>query len=125
MRGAVRYSAQSEYGYAICPQFIFTKLHADPENLQLTEGLLRLADLMKLPVEGPADFRDLPHEPVSHPQLRHLDSGDPAGIFQDIRRGDLLVHMPYHSFDMSTGRHLPASGTAPRRALSRRATGVH
>jgi len=94
--------------------WLATQLHAELEDLQPTEGLLGLADLMKLPIEGHADLRDPPHEPVSHPRLRHLDPGDPAAIFEEIRRGDLLVHMPYHSFDTSILRFIQSAAVDPQ-----------
>lgn len=53
---------------------------------------------MELPVTGHAEQRDPPHEPVTHPRLRNLDRTDPSAIFDEIRRGDILVHLPYHSF---------------------------
>ena len=53
---------------------------------------------MELPVTGHAEQRDPPHEPVTHPRLRNLVRTDPSAIFDEIRRGDILVHLPYHSF---------------------------
>ncbi|NJN35906.1 MAG: hypothetical protein HC794_01235 [Nitrospiraceae bacterium] len=33
-----------------------------------------------------------PHEPVTHPRLRDLDPGDPACIFDVVRKDDILLH---------------------------------
>jgi polyphosphate kinase len=84
--------------------------HAD---VIATAGLLSLADLNDLPVTGHADQRDPPHEPVTHPRLRDLDRTDPAAIFDEIRRGDILVHLPYHSFDTSILRFLQSAAADP------------
>ncbi len=78
-----------------------------------TAGLLSLADLNDLPVTGHADQRDPPHEPATHPRLRDLDRTDPSAIFDEIRRGDILVHLPYHSFDTSILRFLQSAAVDP------------
>ena len=68
---------------------------------------------MDLPVEGHAELRDAPYEPVTHPRLRALDHTDPAAVFDEIRRGDILVHLPYHSFDTSILRFLQSATVDP------------
>ena len=95
-------------------RWLADQLQADPEDIQPTEGLLGLADLMKLPVEGHSALRDPPHEPVTHPRLRTLESGEAADIFAEIRRGDLLVHLPYHSFETSILRFLESAAVDPQ-----------
>ena len=84
--------------------------HAD---VITTPGLLSLADLNDLPVTGHAELRDAPHEPVTHPRLRDLGRTDPFAIFDEIRRGDILVHLPYHSFDTSILRFLQSAAADP------------
>ncbi len=82
-------------------RWLATQLGTDPGDIIATPGLLSLGDLMSLPVEGHAEQRDPPHEPVTHPRLRNLVRGDPSAVFDEIRRGDILIHLPYHSFDTS------------------------
>ena len=93
--------------------WLATQLDADPADVIATPGLLSLGDLMELPVEGHAEQRDPPHEPVTHPRLRNLDPADPSAIFGEIRRGDILVHLPYHSFDTSILRFLQSAAADP------------
>ena len=90
-----------------------SQLDADPADFIAVPGLLSLHDLMELPVEGHAEQRDPPHEPVTHPRLRHLDRADPSALFDEIRRGDILVHLPYHSFDTSILRFLQSAAADP------------
>jgi polyphosphate kinase len=90
-------------------RWIAQQLKADPADILSTEGLLGLADLMSFQVEGYPELRDPPHEPVTHPRLRLMDPGDPAEIFAEIRRGDILLHHPYHSFDSSILRFLQSA----------------
>lgn len=94
--------------------WIAEQLQADPEDIEPTEGLLAPSDLMKLPVEGHAELRETPHEPVTHPRLRALEAADSAAIFDEIRDGDLLVHVPYQSFDTSVLRFLESAAVDPR-----------
>jgi len=93
--------------------WLATQLDADPADVIATPGLLSLGDLMGLPVEGHAEQRDPPHEPVTHPRLRNLDRTDPSAVFDEIRRGDILVHLPYHSFDTSILRFLQSAAVDP------------
>jgi len=93
--------------------WLATQLGTDPADVIATPGLLSLADLTELPVEGHAELRDPPHEPVTHPRLRNLDHTDPSAIFGEIRRGDILVHLPYHSFDTSILRFLQSAAVDP------------
>ena len=93
--------------------WLAAQLGADPADVIATPGLLSLADLNDLPVTGHAEQRDPPHEPVTHPRLRDLDRTDPSAIFGEIGRGDILVHLPYHSFDTSILRFLQSAAADP------------
>ncbi|NNL74795.1 MAG: polyphosphate kinase 1 [Desulfobacterales bacterium] len=94
--------------------WIAEQLNADPDDILTTEGLLGLADLMSFQVEGYTELRDPPHEPATHSRLRLMDPGDPEEIFAEIRRGDILLHHPYHSFDSSILNFLQCAAVDPR-----------
>ena len=93
--------------------WLAAQLGAGHADVIATPGLLSLADLNDLPVDGHTEQRDSPHEPVTHPRLRDLDRTDPSAIFDEIRRGDILVHLPYHSFDTSILRFLQSAAADP------------
>jgi len=93
--------------------WLAAQLGVGQADIIATPGLLSLADLNDLPVIGHAGQRDPAHEPVTHPRLRDLDRTDPSAIFGEIRRGDILVHLPYHSFDTSILRFLQSAATDP------------
>jgi polyphosphate kinase len=95
-------------------RWICKQLKADPNELEPIKGLMSLADLMKLQVEGSPVLRDPPHHPVVHPRLRHLDPSDLADIFAEIRKGDVLLHHPYHSFDSSILHFLQSAAIDPQ-----------
>jgi polyphosphate kinase len=110
--GVVRLEVSAEMPEDL-QHWLADQLGASPEDILVTPGLLSLGDLMRLPAEGRPELRDAPHEPVIHPRLRQLDPGQPAAIFDEIRRGDILVHLPYHSFDSSILRFLQSAATDP------------
>jgi polyphosphate kinase len=93
--------------------WLATQLGVDPTDVIAPEGLLSLGDLMELPVDGHAEQHDPPYEPVTHPRLRNLDPADPSAVFDEIRRGDILVHLPYHSFDTSILRFIRSAAVDP------------
>jgi polyphosphate kinase len=93
--------------------WIAEQLNAGPQDIMLTEGLLGLADLMGFQAEGYPELRDPLHEPVIHPRLQLIDYDDPAEIFAEIRRGDILLHHPYHSFDSSILHFLQSAAVDP------------
>ncbi len=93
--------------------WLANQVGTDPADIIATPGLLSLGDLMELPMDGHAEQRDPPHEPVTHPRLRNLDHTDPAAVFDEIRRGDILVHLPYHSFDTSILLFLKSAAADP------------
>jgi len=93
--------------------WLATQLGADPADVIATPGLLSLGDLTGLPVYGHAGQRYPPHQPVTHPRLRNLDRADPSAVFEEIRRGDILVHLPYHSFDTSILQFIRSAAADP------------
>jgi polyphosphate kinase len=93
--------------------WLATQLGVDAADVIATPGLLSLGDLMGLPVEGHAEQRDPPYEPVTPPRLRNLDRTNPSAMFDEIRRGDILVHLPYDSFDTSVLRFIQSAAVDP------------
>ena len=93
--------------------WLAAQLGAGPDDILVTQGLLSLGDLMRFPAEGFPDQRDPPHEPVTHPRLCQLDCADTGAIFREIRRGDILLHFPYHSFDTSILHFLRSAAADP------------
>ena len=74
-------------------------LDARDDEMYEIEGLLDLADLMQLTRLDRPDLKDEPWVPLTQPRLGRAK--DPARFFDEIRRGDMLVHQPYESFRTS------------------------
>jgi polyphosphate kinase len=53
------------------------------------------------------------HRPVQHPRLARLDHEHPGAMFDEIARGDFLVHHPYQDFSGSVVRFLQAATLDP------------
>ncbi len=94
-------------------KWIAGQLGIDNEDVHPIGSIARLSDLLSLRVPGHDDLRVDAHEPVTHPRFTHLDPNDPAAVFDEIRRGDILVHHPYHSFDTSVLRFLESAARDP------------
>lgn len=58
-----------------------------------------------------ADLQDRPWEPRVPARL--MGGGDEGGMFAEIRRGDILVHHPYDSFEASVGRFVQEAADDP------------
>ena len=80
------------------------QLDLDEPDVFPIRGLIDLGDLWQLHgLRGYDDLRDPPWSPVSPPALRRRE-GEPVDIFAAMRRGDIIVHHPYLSFNASVER---------------------
>ena len=73
-----------------------TGLEVTEDQIYLVPGLLDLADLLELVVLERPDLREEPWFPVVPTRFTSRES-----LFDEIRRGDVLVHHPYDSFAAS------------------------
>ena len=60
------------------------------------DGRLDLADLMEIAALDRPELRDEPWLPTTQPRLA-LEPGE-GDLFGEIKRADVLVHLPYDSF---------------------------
>ena len=88
------------------------QLGIGPDDVYPTRAPLGVSDLQRLDGPDRDDLRDPPHEPVDHPRLAGLPDS-PSAIFDEIARGDILLHHPYQSFDGSVLRFLNSAAADP------------
>ena len=87
-------------------------LHTDVYN---HEGPLGVADLLPLTDVNLPHLKNQPWTPQTHPAFSGVGSQTrPADIFSIIRKGDVLVHHPYHSFATSTQAFIEAAARDPQ-----------
>jgi polyphosphate kinase len=99
---------------AFLREWLAGQLAVTEEDVYQTRTLLGLADLLQLKIADRADLRVAPHEPADHPRFKGLKPSDPAAIFGAIRKGDVLLHHPYHSFDTSVLRFIQSAAVDPQ-----------
>ncbi len=94
--------------------WLIRHLEVAPDDTFTVDGLLGLNELVDLQRDGYPELRDLPHKPVAHLRLRKLDRADTGAIFGEIKRGDILLHHPYHSYETSVLRFLNSAVHDPK-----------
>jgi polyphosphate kinase len=86
-------------------------LGVQDDQIYPVDGLLDLADLMQLSQLDRPDLKYEPWRPVTQPRLALHEEGD--DLFEEIRRGDILVHLPYESFTTSVEAFIWAAARDP------------
>ncbi len=76
----------------IC-QLLATNLKVGPEDIYTVRGPLGLSDLMQLTQLDRPDLKDPPYMPRLPAMLKNAPN-----IFEAIKKQDILLHHPYHSF---------------------------
>jgi len=93
-------------------RWLSRQLGITPKDVYPTKAPLGIRDLQHFGDRGRSDLVYPPHRPADHPRLGTL-SEHPAAIFEEIRRGDILLQHPYQSFDTSVLRFLISAATDP------------
>jgi polyphosphate kinase len=92
-------------------EYLIEKVRVDPAAVYVTEAPLALNGLWGIYALDRPELKDEPWTPVSHPVLAHRDEAE--SIFDVIRRGDLLIHLPYDSFTTSVQAFLAEAAIDP------------
>lgn len=81
-------------------QWLLNQVHAGEHDLYVIDGPLGLEDLMELTKINRPDLHDPPFVPAnSFPWTSDDGSFVPADVFDVIRENDVLIHLPYQSFN--------------------------
>jgi polyphosphate kinase len=94
-------------------EWLTRQLGISDEDVYITESIMGASALLKLEASGRPELSFPHHEPITHPRLRRIDDRDPAAIFGEIARGDILLHHPYVCFDTSVLRMIEAAAKDP------------
>jgi len=110
--GAVRLQVDSAMPRKVV-KWLAKQIGVGADDIYPTEMFLGLSDLQTFDGQGREDLRFEPHTPVPPRRLLQLSSADAGAIFEEISRGDILLHHPYHSFDSSVLRFLESAAVDP------------
>jgi polyphosphate kinase len=80
-------------------ELLVRELDLDLDDVYERSALLGLSDLWQIYDINRPDAKDPPWTPITEPRL--VDDGRDESIFDELRKGDLLVHHPYSSFTSS------------------------
>jgi polyphosphate kinase len=109
--GVVRLQVES----AMPPEmtrWIAGQLGVDDRDVYPTRTLLGLSDLLALESGGRTDLELPARDPKTHPRLGGLPT-TAQSILDEIKRGDIRCHHPYHSFNTSVLRFLESAAMDP------------
>jgi polyphosphate kinase len=87
-------------------------LGADATQVYRIESPLDLSELMELALLDRPDLKDAPRVPMVPPRLAGAQTA-PARFFDEIRRGDILVHQPFDSYRASFETFAQAAALDP------------
>jgi polyphosphate kinase len=94
---------------------LMTEMGLHHTDVYDVRGPLGLADLFPLADVNLPHLKEEPWTPRVHPAFAGLNSKSrPADVFAIIRKGDVLVHHPYHSFAVSTQAFIEAAARDPQ-----------
>jgi polyphosphate kinase len=88
-----------------------TGLGASSEQVYEIEGQLDLADVNQIAALDRPELKDEPWVPVTHPRLARVPSG--GAFFDELQKGDIVVHQPYESFRTSFEAFVQAAAEDP------------
>ncbi len=109
--GVVRLQVGSNFPKKLT-NWLAKQLGANDLDVYKTSSILGLKDLSQLDGCDRPELCYSPYKPVAHPRLSSLPT-QPGAIFQEIDRGDILLHHPYHSFDSSVLRFIESAVLDP------------
>jgi polyphosphate kinase len=110
--GVVRLQVDAEMPEKL-QKWLATQLDVQGEDIYPADHFIGLRDLTELKMEGREKLCYPPHQPVTHSRLRNLNSNNSKAIFDEMKKGDILLHHPYHSFDTSVLTFLRSAAVDP------------
>ncbi|CAN5312182.1 polyphosphate kinase 1 [soil metagenome] len=95
-------------------KYLMAQLKIKKKDIFEMDGPIGLADCTQLyDLAGSDHLRYKKWVPAVHSVLRHTIDEEPPDIFDVIRKGDFIVHHPYHSFESSTQRFIEEAVADP------------
>lgn len=92
--------------------FLQDELDLEDDDVYEVEGPIDLGGLWAVHGLDRPDLKDPPYQPVTQPRLAAEDD-QRVDLFAELRKGDLLVHLPYDSFTTSIEELLRQAAADP------------
>jgi polyphosphate kinase len=93
-------------------ELLVRELDLELDDVYERNGLLDLSSLWQIYGINRPDAKDPVWTPITEPRL--VDDGHDESIFDELRKGDLLVHHPYSSFTSSVVSFIRQAADDPR-----------
>ncbi|NUO81479.1 polyphosphate kinase 1 [candidate division KSB1 bacterium] len=110
--GVVRLQVEQEMPEKL-QKWLATQLQIQADDIYPSDYFIGLRDFSSFKAEDNAQLCYPVHQPVTPPRLRDLPADSSKAVFEKIRRGDILLHHPYHSFDTSVLQFIRAAAIDP------------
>ncbi|MBD3617128.1 MAG: polyphosphate kinase 1 [Gracilimonas sp.] len=95
-------------------KYLVKNLNINWNDVYEMKGTIGLADVMEIArLSGFNRLKERNWTPVLHPALKHNPEEEIPSIFEVIKKGDFMVHHPYHSFELSTQRFIEEAARDP------------
>jgi len=94
-------------------ELLVEQLGVDEREVFELDGPLDFTALFSLVDVDRPELKLEPWTPQVHPRFAGVDADDPAALFAEIGREDVLVHHPYHSFTTTVQSFLDAAASDP------------
>lgn len=96
-------------------KYLISHLNISEKDVYAIKGMLGLVDVFQIAsLPGFPRIKSWSWVPVLHPALKHEVDEERPSIFEVIRKGDFMVHHPYHSFELSTQRFIAEAAKDPK-----------
>ncbi|WP_231184475.1 polyphosphate kinase 1 [Haladaptatus sp. DYF46] len=94
-------------------ELLVEQLDVDDREVFCLPEPLDFRDFMDLTDCDRPDLKSPPWTPRPHPRLTGETLDEEVDVFEEVRRNDLLVHHPYHSFEETVQKFLSQAATDP------------
>ncbi|HEY5861235.1 MAG TPA: polyphosphate kinase 1 [Actinomycetota bacterium] len=92
-------------------EVLMRELGLEESQVYVVDGLLALGDLWFFVSMDRPHLKDEPWTPVTPPELQSHEG--PPDVFEAMRRGDILVHHPYDSYESSVAAFVDQAARDP------------
>lgn len=92
---------------------LLDRLGLDAQDVYELPGLIEYNDLLEIVDVDRPDLKEKPWKPVVPKRLAGEATKSEANLFASIRKGDILLHHPYESFNASVERFVAAAASDP------------